>query len=302
VIEFFDQIIRHYPNVHSVVLILDNVPYFKAKIVREWLDRNPELICWFLPTYSPNLNLIERFWRLTKEQLVNSIYYKQYKTFRCNVFRFLNHIDKYKDRLKSLMNEKFQILNKNRRREITQTGTKIFSDKGYHQTRIQDITTALDISTGTFYAYFKNKKELFVEVVNEVVRTILGEAAVAIKQEQDFISRLLVRGRVFYENYTRYQEILSLLRAEMASEEKWALKKVTKIYQKLTQPLVREIQQAIDQGIIREVDQELLAYSMTGLIEILSLRTKMDGKYHYDHVINFVQDLVENGININNIS
>lgn len=112
VIEFFEQILRQFPDSHSVVLILDNAPYFRARAVRSWLEEHPKLICWFLPTYSPNLNLIERFWRLAKEHLVNSIYYKHYKTFRCSVFRFLNHIDKYKDSLKTLMNEKFQILDK----------------------------------------------------------------------------------------------------------------------------------------------------------------------------------------------
>jgi transposase len=112
VIEFFEQILRQFPNAHSVVLIMDNAPYFKARAVRSWLDDHPKLICWFLPTYSPNLNLIERFWRLAKEKLVNSIYYKQYKTFRCNVFRFLNHVDELKESLKTLMTEKFQILDK----------------------------------------------------------------------------------------------------------------------------------------------------------------------------------------------
>ena len=112
VIEFFEQILKQFTHAHSVVLILDNAPYFKAGIVRTWLEEHPKIICWYLPTYSPNLNLIERLWRLAKEQLVNSIYYKHYKTFRCNVFRFLNHIDKHKDRLRSLMNEKFQILGK----------------------------------------------------------------------------------------------------------------------------------------------------------------------------------------------
>jgi transposase len=113
VIEFFEQVLGQFPDSHSVVLILDNAPYFRARAVRSWLAEHPKLICWFLPTYSPNLNLIERFWRLAKEHLVNSIYYKHYKTFRCNVFRFLNHVDEYKDRLRTLMKENFQILNKN---------------------------------------------------------------------------------------------------------------------------------------------------------------------------------------------
>ncbi len=185
-----------------------------------------------------------------------------------------------------------------RRRDITRTGIKIFSAKGYHRTRIQDITTELDISTGTFYTYFNNKKELFIEVVNEVVRTIVGEAAEAIKGENDFVKRSLIRGQVFYKNYSKYIEILSLLRAEMASEEKWAWDKVTKTYHELTQPLIHEIQEAIEQKVIRKVDADLLAYALTGLIEILSLRTKMDRKYDYEDVIDFIQEMVLGGIQL----
>lgn len=112
VIEFFKQILNRFPDAHSVILVLDNARYFVAREVRQWLEKHPKLICWFLPTYSPNLNLIERFWRIAKKHLVNNTYYKLYKTFRCQVFRFLNHTNNVKNEIKSMMSEKFQILNK----------------------------------------------------------------------------------------------------------------------------------------------------------------------------------------------
>ncbi len=113
-IKLFEQISGHYSQAHSVVIILDNASYFRSKKVRKWLENNPNVICWFLPTYSPNLNLIERFWRFAKKHLVNNTYYKYYKTFRCTTFRLLNSIRKYREELDSLMVEKFQILGKNR--------------------------------------------------------------------------------------------------------------------------------------------------------------------------------------------
>jgi len=64
----------------------------------------------FLPSYAPNLNLIERFWRFVKERLVKNTYYKKYKTFRATVFRFLNHVDQYIEELSTLMVEKFEIV------------------------------------------------------------------------------------------------------------------------------------------------------------------------------------------------
>ena len=109
-IEYFDVILMAYRKAPRIVLILDNAPYFKAAAVRKWLKDHPKLRLVFLPSYSPNLNLIERFWRFVKERLVKNTYYEKYKTFRANVFRFLNHVDQYNDKLKTLMVEKFEIV------------------------------------------------------------------------------------------------------------------------------------------------------------------------------------------------
>jgi transposase len=91
VIEYFNVIIKAYIRAPGIVLILDNAKYFKAKIVREWLEKHPKLELKFLPPYAPNLNLIERFWRFVKEHLVKNRYYKKYKTFRAKVFQFIKN-------------------------------------------------------------------------------------------------------------------------------------------------------------------------------------------------------------------
>lgn len=178
-----------------------------------------------------------------------------------------------------------------KRQEIIKKAIEVFSQKGYHQTKIMDITSSLKISTGTFYLYYQNKRDLFIEVIDSVFRNIVGEAAVAIKGETDLIERLKIRGRVFYKNYTKYSEILNQLRAELASEEKWPAEKIKKIYHGLTQPVLREIESAIKEGIIREIDPDLLAYALTGLIEIMSLRISLDHKYDLEKIMDFIADL-----------
>jgi len=110
VIAYFEVILMAYHKAPTIVLILDNARYFKAATVRKWLKKHPRLRLEFLPSYSPNLNLIERFWRFVKERLVKNTYYERYKTFRATVFRFLNHVDRYTDELKTLMVEKFEIV------------------------------------------------------------------------------------------------------------------------------------------------------------------------------------------------
>jgi transposase len=110
VIEYFDVILKAYKRAPKIVLILDNANYFKAEKVSTWLEEHPKLNLHFLPSYAPNLNLIERFWRFVKERLVKNTYYEKYKTFRAKVFQFLNHVDEYTDKLSTLMVEKFEIV------------------------------------------------------------------------------------------------------------------------------------------------------------------------------------------------
>lgn len=112
VVEFLELILKSYKQAPKIILFLDNATYFKARIVTEWLKKHPEIRLEFLPPYSPNLNLIERFWRFVKDKLVKNKYYEKYKTFRANVFRLLNHTDQYINEFKSLMVEKFEIVKK----------------------------------------------------------------------------------------------------------------------------------------------------------------------------------------------
>ena len=50
--------------------------------------------------------------------------------------------------------------------DITSAAMELFSQKGFHSTRITDIASNLDIASGTVYLYFKNKKELFAHVMD----------------------------------------------------------------------------------------------------------------------------------------
>lgn len=183
-----------------------------------------------------------------------------------------------------------------KKKEIINAAVKIFAEKGYQKVTIRDITDYIGISTGTFYIYFKDKRELFVDVVDAVLRTIIGEAAQALKQEEDPHKRMLIRGRVFYENYIKYNEIMHQLRAEMVGEEKWPHEKVKKVYHDLTQPVIRDIQKAIDAGIYRKVNPDITAYALTGTIEMICLRVMIDKEYSFVTAQEIISDLFLNGL------
>lgn len=184
-----------------------------------------------------------------------------------------------------------------RKAQIVRAAIEVFSRKGYHRTKVSDITNKVGISTGTFYIYFENKRELFVEVVEDVFRHIVGDAAKNIKDENNLGRRLVIRGRTFYENYSRYMEILNQLRAEIASDEDWPQEKLNRMYRALTGPVIKEVREAMEIGIVRsDIDPELLAFGLTGLIEVMSFRIRLDEKYGIEDALRFIRDFLVNGL------
>lgn len=110
ILQLFDIIIRSYPDAPEIRLIADNAKYFHAGKVSEWLGNNKKLNIRYLPSYAPNPNLIERLWGFVKEKITGNKYYEKYKTFRAKVFRLLNNLNQHKNKLITLMTEKFEII------------------------------------------------------------------------------------------------------------------------------------------------------------------------------------------------
>ncbi len=59
-----------------------------------------------------------------------------------------------------------------RRNEIIAASARVFAEKGYHSTNISDIAAELNIGHGTFYRYFQNKLDIFVNVISAVIGSI----------------------------------------------------------------------------------------------------------------------------------
>jgi AcrR family transcriptional regulator/predicted DNA-binding transcriptional regulator AlpA len=191
------------------------------------------------------------------------------------------------------------LLNRRERRkqDIIEAAIAVFSNKGYHRTHVQDITKTAGIAKGTFYLYFQDKRDIFIEVLDEVIRKMISEGNEAIKDEEDPARRLLSRGRFIFENYSKYNNILFQLRVAGAADEKLPAEKVKGIYHEMTELLVRDdISQLVELGVSRDIDQDLLAYAFVGLFEIMSFRMTVDNKYSFDQIIDFLSDFVMNGI------
>ena len=108
-IDLCKAIEERYPKAGTIYIICDNARYYQSKEVSQFLETSRiELV--FLPPYAPNLNLIERYWRYFKKEVLYDQYYETFKEFKTACENFFSEPEKHVDNLRSLLTENFQII------------------------------------------------------------------------------------------------------------------------------------------------------------------------------------------------
>ena len=176
--------------------------------------------------------------------------------------------------------------------EIIEATLKLYANRGYYLTNIRDITKAVGISSPTFYRYFKDKRELFVETIEYVVRNFKKEIRESIKGEKDLTRRSKIMFETFYAHYSKIGEILNQLRSGVIIGDPWAKDRLSRLYREMMEYLIKEIQGAIQNGVIRPVNPVLLAYFNLGINEAAIHLASMDQSFTMDEVMYFVGNML----------
>jgi transposase len=93
-----------------ITLVLDNAAYQKCALVTE-IAQALKIELLFLPSYSPNLNLIERLWKWVRKDCLNSKYFENFDDFRYAIYQSLTMVSKgkQKEKMETLLALNFQL-------------------------------------------------------------------------------------------------------------------------------------------------------------------------------------------------
>ncbi len=96
-----------------ITLVLDNARYQKCRIVQE-LAETLDIELLYLPTYLPNLNLIERLWKFVKTKCLYCEYYAEFSDFKHAIIECLGQTHTtYRSELDTLLSPHLQTFKKN---------------------------------------------------------------------------------------------------------------------------------------------------------------------------------------------
>jgi transposase len=110
-VNFLRLLLSLHPEVERFILYVDGARYFNSPVVKEWLERHAEFHLSRIPAYSPNVNLIERMWKFMRGKAL-SRWHKTFEDMQAAVSDVLDHLEKYRGELQTLMTEKFHIIDR----------------------------------------------------------------------------------------------------------------------------------------------------------------------------------------------
>jgi transposase len=107
---FLKSVLEKYPNAPKIHVILDNGGYNKSQATKDEAKRL-RIELHYLPPRSPNLNPIERLWKIMHEEVQNNVRFANAKEFRTKIDEFFSSTwEKIKWKVRDRVNDNFHIL------------------------------------------------------------------------------------------------------------------------------------------------------------------------------------------------
>ena len=166
------------------------------------------------------------------------------------------------------------------RKDIIDAAMAEFSARGYHQTSIADIAQRLGIGHGTFYRYFKNKRDILEHVINDVAQRITAalvddNAPTAVKTLDDYREQTLRIGKRLMAMVAEEPQVLRLLLFEATSIDPEMSARISGFFDWSAKLVPAYMENGVKAGIFREdldtevTSQAVIALILTGAVNVL---------------------------------
>jgi len=184
--------------------------------------------------------------------------------------------------------------------KIIDAAIRLFAEKGYHATSVQEIMDLAGVNKAMFFYYFKSKENcynlLFENGLNELKERIVQ--AVQSSSELKVQLRNFIKIIVEIPDDERNHKLAMIFIREAGSSGENIQKQIQIFIQAVT-PMEQAIKKGIEEGLIREVDPRLTVISIIGSVKDLALHYKLNklmGALNKEKIIKHAMNLLLNGL------
>lgn len=191
---------------------------------------------------------------------------------------------------------------KDRRAQLTQAAFEVFTDRGYRNCSVADITTAAGLSHGSFYNYFTNKRDILDAAIDfgcEQFGPQLSPPTELADSLDEFLDGVTIALRELYSLSVTNSKLISLMVFDATAIDDAVTQRVVDTAESFARKAQRQLEHGVEIGYLRpDIDAQVLgemlvAISLTVLLPAQGGAPLPGG---LDHFIEQIADFLRAGL------
>ena len=151
------------------------------------------------------------------------------------------------------------------KRKIFETSMKLFAEKGYEATSIEEITATVGVAKGTLYYHFSSKEEIFNFLIEEGIKLLQNSVDIKTAKRNNYIDKIKAIVLIQIKIVAKYEDIITIILSQFWGNEERHKKLQNLVYEYIGQ-IEKIVQQGIEKGEIKNGDARAIASEIYGLI------------------------------------
>lgn len=182
------------------------------------------------------------------------------------------------------------------KRKIFETSMKLFAEKGYDATSIEEITAKVGVAKGTLYYHFSSKEEIFNFLIEEGMNLLKNSINLKVDKQKRYIDKIRAIVLIQIKIIVKYENFMTIVLSEIwgNSQRSKTCKKYLDEYLEIVKNIVIK---GIELGEIKKYNPDILTSEIFGLACASLLEKKNSDlkieKIYKDLDYSFIQSLKE---------
>jgi AcrR family transcriptional regulator len=183
-----------------------------------------------------------------------------------------------------------------RKEQILKIAARMFCDRTYHGTTLQDIAKEVGMLKGSLYYYIDSKERLLADIISQAVNS-LNEGLVRV-EKADLVpeQRLkeIIREHVRFN--AEFREAGTLFLTERHVLASLEMDEVNRIIDRRNKLLARTLEEAVSRGVYHKLDVRLASLAIIGLCNSLLFWYRPSGRLSHDEIAEGFFEMVQQGL------
>ena len=151
------------------------------------------------------------------------------------------------------------------KRKIFETSMKLFAEKGYDATSIEEITATVGVAKGTLYYHFSSKEEIFNFLVEEGIKLLQNSIDIKTSKYTNYIDKVKAIVLIEIKIVQKYENLITILLSQFYGKEARNQKCQMHVYEYI-EKIEKIVKEGINKGEIKQGDPKAIASEIYGLI------------------------------------